>query len=619
MEIPLLRDIVIIFGLSIAVLLFFHRLRIPVILGFLLTGVLAGPHGFGLVEAVHQVELLAEIGVILLLFTIGLEFSLEHLVQIKRSVLVGGTLQVLLTFAAGVGASLLYGLALRASIFVGFLVTLSSTAIVLKLLQERGEVDSPQGKVTLGVLIFQDIIVVPMMLFTPVLAGAGGGAGASLLELFGKGLAIIAIVLAGARWLVPQLLFLIAETRNRELFLLSVLAICFAVAWLTSSVGLSLALGAFLAGLIISESEYSHQAIGHILPFRDIFSSFFFISIGMLLDVNYVVSQPFLVIALAVGVIVVKGLLAAVSALALSYPLRTGFLVGTSLAQVGEFSFVLAATGLAYGLLTDDTYQLFLAVSVLTMAATPYIIAAGPGISEALSRLPVLQSWKGRGKVLEKKQPAKRDHLIIVGYGINGRNLARAARSSGIPYVIIEINAQTVKAEKAKGEPIFFGDATQETILDHADVRQARVLVLAISDPVATRRIIELARRLNPKLHIIARTRFIQEMKPLYELGADQVIPEEFETSVEIFTRVLRKYLVPEDEIEKFVAQVRADGYEMFRELAGPRVTMADLHFNLTDEITTLRVQEGSKLVGQTLRQIDLRNRYGLTLLAVKR
>ncbi|MBW2366158.1 MAG: cation:proton antiporter, partial [Deltaproteobacteria bacterium] len=274
MEIPLLNDIVVIFGLAIAVLFICHRLRVQAVVGYLLTGIFVGPYGFGLVKAVHEVEILAEIGIVLLLFTIGIEFSLKKLLQIRKSVLMGGSLQVLLTFLATLFIAMRFGQVFGEAVFIGFLVALSSTAIVLKLIQERAEVDSPHGRTILGILIFQDIIIVPMILLTPLLAGATGNLGESVLILLAKGIGIILLVMVGTKWIVPQVLYQITRTRNQEIFLLSVVVICLGVAWLTSKAGLSLALGAFLAGLIISESEYSHQALGNILPFRDVFTSF---------------------------------------------------------------------------------------------------------------------------------------------------------------------------------------------------------------------------------------------------------------------------------------------------------------------------------------------------------
>ncbi len=625
MALPLLHEIVIIFGLAIVVLFVCYRLHLPTLVGFFLTGVLAGPHGFGLIRGVRDVELLAEIGVVLLLFTIGLEFSLKDLLQIKKAVLVGGSLQVLLTVSVASVMARYIGHPLGPSLLIGFLLSLSSTAIVLKQLQERAEIDSPHGRLALALLIFQDLSIVPMMLFTPLLAGISGQVGQSFLLLMGKGVGIVLLVVVGARWIVPQVLYQIARTRSRELFLLSIVVLCLAIAWLTSGAGLSLALGAFLAGLIISESEYSHQALGSIVPFRDVFTSFFFVSIGMLLDIDFLLQRPGFIAAMTLGVLALKTILAGCAIAFLGFPLRTMLLVGLALSQVGEFSFILSRAGVAYGLIGAEGYQLFLAVSVLTMAVTPFVIAVAPRTADAVTRLPLPRRLKSglypvSGITEAHKKESLTDHLIIVGFGVNGRNVARAARVAAIPYVILEVNAATVRRESARGEPILFGDATQEAVLEQGGITQARVLVVAISDPVATRRITAIARRLNPKIHIIARTRFIQEMKPLMDVGADEVIPEEFETSVEIFTRVLMKYLVPREEIERFITEVRADGYEMFRSFSPGSAAFTDVKRHLADvEISTFRVGEKSFLVGKSLAQIELRKKYGVTLLAIRR
>jgi K+:H+ antiporter len=621
MEIPLLNDIVIIFVLSIAILFICHRLRVPAIVGFLLAGILAGPYGLGLVKAVHEVELLAEVGVVLLLFTIGIELSLEKLLQIKKSVLMGGSIQVLLTFLVTFVIAMQLGQPVGNSIFIGFLISLSSTAIVLKLIQERAEVDSPHGRTALGILIFQDIIIVPMILITPLLAGAPGGAGESVLILIAKGIGIIGLVIVSAKWIVPQVLYQIARTRSRELFILSIVVICLAVAWITSSAGLSLALGAFLAGLIISESEYSHQALGSILPFRDVFTSFFFVSIGMLLDVGFLFRQPGTIALIALGILFLKSIIACFATVLLGFPFRTSILVGLALSQVGEFSFILSKTGVEHGLLTGNIYQMFLAFSVLSMAATPFIITLAPRIADIILLLPLPKRLiSGFYPIPEIKVKSKKDHLIIIGFGVNGRNVARAARLSGIPYVVIEMNPETVKSEQAKGEPIYYGDSTQEVVLQRANIKDARIVVTAINDPAATRRITEIIRRLNQKVHLIVRTRYFQEMKPLYELGANEVIPEEFETSMEIFTRVLAKYLIPRDEIERLVAEVRSDGYKMFRSLSKVSASFSDLKLHLHDvEISTFRISQGSLLIGKTLAQIELRGRYGISAVAIRR
>ena len=624
MEIPLVSQIVVIFGLSIVVIFICHQFRLPAIVGLLLTGVLAGPRGLGLISAVHEVEILAEIGVVLLLFAIGIEFSLKDLIQIKRAVLLGGALQVGMTILVTYIIVRQLGLIVGQALFLGFLVALSSTAIVLKLLQERGEIDSPHGRTALAVLIFQDIIVVPMMLFTPLLAGAEGNVGRELLILLAKGVGVIIFVLVSAEWIVPRALFYIARTRSRELFLLSVVFIGAAVAWLTSEIGLSLALGAFLAGLTISESEYSHQAFGNILPFRDIFTSFFFVSIGMLLDVEFLLQQPLLIGLISLVVLAVKGFIVTLAVLLLGFPLRTALIAGLALSQVGEFSFILSRAGIDAGLLGGSTYQFFLDVAILTMAATAFIIALAPRLADWVLRLPLPERLKtglypAPTAARAGHEVSLQDHLIIVGFGLNGRNVARAAKMAGVPYLIIEMNPQTVLAERSAGEPIYYGDAMQETVLEHAGIKEARVLVVVISDPLTTRRITAVARQLNQGIHVIARTRYVSEVKPLHEAGANEVIPEEFETSVEIFARVLASYLVPREEIEHFIAEVRAGSYGMFRQPTSTQ-TLSDLEIHLSDvEVSTFRINNSSPFAGQALRQAELRNKYGVTVLAIRR
>ncbi|NOR48411.1 MAG: potassium transporter KefB, partial [Methanosarcinaceae archaeon] len=621
METSLLNDIIIIFGMAIAILFISHRFRIPSIVGLLLTGMIAGPYGLAVLSSVAEIEVLAEIGIVLLLFTIGMELSLKDMWQIKKAVFLGGSVQVLVTILAAALIATYFGRSPGESIFIGFLLALSSTAIVLKLLQERAEIDSPHGRITLAILIFQDVIIVPMILVTPLLGGASENGGESPLVLLAMAILLIFMVIAGARWIVPQLLYQIVKTRNSELFLLSIIVICFSVALFTYSTGLSLALGAFLAGLIISESEYGHQAIGNILPFRDVFMSFFFISIGMLLDINFFLEQPALIIIIALGVISLKAIIAGLATAVLGYPLRTTIVVSLALVQVGEFSFILSKFGIEYGLLTWDTYQLFLSVSVATMAATPFIISASPNIANSFMRLPLPKRIKsGLYPIKMDENTSKiqlKDHLIIVGFGINGRNVAQAARAAVIPYIAIEMNPDTVLSERSKDELICYGDATQEAVLKHVNINDARVMVLGISDPLATRRIISTARRLSPKIHIIVRTRYLQEMEPLYDLGADEVVPQEFETSVEIFIRVLKKYLIPKDIIETFMAEVRADGYEMFRNLSRESSDFCNLKLNLSDlDVSAIRVEKDSHASGKTLAQIELRKKYGVTMIA---
>ncbi len=463
-----------------------------------------------------------------------------------------------------------------------------------------------------------------MMIFSPFLAGAPGQDRGSLILLLAKGVGLVVLVILSAKWLVPRILYQITRTRSRELFLLSTLAMCFAVAFLSYGLGLSLALGAFMAGLIVSKTDFSFETLGNIIPFRDVFASLFFVSIGMLVDLEFFIENPLRIVMMALLVVALKSVLACAVIFTLRYPLRTSILTGLALCQIGEFSFILFDKGQELGLLSPNHLQLFLDVSVVTMALTPFIIALGPRIAGIFSRLipaRVRTGWAADSGSKDTKQPQKlEDHLIIVGFGLNGRNLARAARMAGIPYVILEMNSQTVKKEREKGEPIYYGDASQEEILKHANVAEARIIVLVISDPEACRRITAIARKENPRIFILVRTRFLAEMGRLYALGANEVIPEEFETSIEIFSRVLSKYLIPRHEIEALIAETRADGYQMFRSLSKESTSFGDLKHYLPDvEVSTIRISEGSPVRGRSIGQSELRKKHGVTVLAIRR
>jgi CPA2 family monovalent cation:H+ antiporter-2 len=341
----------------------------------------------------------------------------------------------------------------------------------------------------------------------------------------------------------------------------------------------------------------------------------------MLLDTGFLITSPLLILIASLGVLLLKALIASIAAILLGLPLRSGIMVGLAICQVGEFSFILSRTGLDHGLLADH-YQLFLAVAVLTMAATPFIIALAPGFADRFLKLPLPTKLKtGLWPDPEKKvPPTLKQHLIIIGFGLNGRNVARAARMTGIPYVIIEMSPDTVKRERENGEPIFYGDAIHEEVLRHVGIEEATVVVVAINDLAATREITENVRRLAAQAHVIVRTRFLTEMPALYRLGANDVIPEEFETSVEIFSRVLAKYLIPRDEIDKLVFQLRSDGYEMFRNLSREPGSFSSLGLQLPDvEVSAMRVEEGSVVAHRSLVELALRKKYGVTVLAVRR
>ena len=617
MHFELLDELVIIFLLSIVVNLVCNKIKLTATVGFLLTGVLCGPSLLGIVDS-QSISDVAELGVAMLLFTIGMELSGEALSRLKRPVFLGGSLQIGLTVLAIAGlTALLDGTSLPSGIFWGCLVALSSSAIVLQIFQQKGLTSTPTGRLSLAILVFQDIMVAPMMLCVPLLSGQFHMAPLDMLLSVLKVGGILGAVLLAAHLGLNRFMEAVMRTRSRELLFLSTLGTCFGMALLTHSLGLSLSLGAFLAGLMLARSQYSMSVISGIMPYRDVFMSLFFISVGMMLDLSFFLQHIWAILFNTLLFILIKSLLTMPAVLVQGYPLRTAIQTSLCLAQVGEFSFVLAASGLAAGLLNDIGYQSFLALSVITMMLTPFLINLAPRAAALLTR--------GRGKEAsspeaeQQKTSTLKDHLIIVGFGISGKHLAQVAKESGIPYTILEMNPETVSRYKNK-EPISHGDASQPVILEHLGVYTARVLAIIISEPAAVRAITLEARRMNPDLYIVARTRFITEVAPLRRLGANVVIAEEFETSIEVFNQVLTQYLVPRQDIDAFSARLRQQNYRMIRRMSSAADSLESVASRLPEMgVQTMRLEAGSPLCGLSLAQSNLRREYAVTVVAVAR
>ncbi|MBF0415566.1 MAG: cation:proton antiporter [Magnetococcales bacterium] len=559
MENPILPQLLIIFSLSLVVVYLCHRFRIAPVLGFLLTGVIAGPHGLSWVDTVKEVDLLAEIGVMLLLFTIGLELSLSRLLELKKAVFVGGGLQVVLTCTATALVAWLWAVPANQALFVGFLVALSSTAIVLKILQLRGESGATHGRVSVGILIFQDLIVVPMLLLTPLLAGTAAHPMRELALFLVKSGVIGLVLWFGARRLVATVLFRVVRQRDPELFILSVIVIGLGIAWLTAMAGLSLALGAFMAGLMISESEFGHQAFAQILPFRDLFTSLFFVSAGMLLDAGFLWGHLGEVGLAALGVVALKVLLTMGSAWFAGAGLAASIAVGLCLAQVGEFSFVLAKAGLAEGLLSADGHQFFLAVSIVTMAMAPNLVERAAWAGRRLARVRWLRRLAVGRKEVDVTRKRLSNHLIIVGFGENGQAAKLLAMRHEIPCVILETNPETVRRETDAGTDIVFGDATQTNVLRHAGIMQAKVLLVTVPDPVATRNIVATARQLHSDLVIVARANFVSEVAELKSMGANHTVSMQLMASVALCYRVFNAFNLPQTTLAQDMKDVRAN------------------------------------------------------------
>lgn len=599
------------------------RVKLPLLVGLMLTGMAIGPYGLGLIKELEGIEILAEIGVMLLLFTIGLEFSLKRLGTMKRLVLLGGGLQVFGTLAAVAAATVMVGRPLKQAIFFGFLVALSSTAIVLKSYVDRHEVDAPHGRAGVGILLFQDISIVFMLLAIPLLGGDDVVSFTKIAIDLGSALLALVGIVAGAWFLLPKFLQKVVLLRSPEVFLLTIVLFVLGMSWVTSHFGLSLALGGFIAGVVLADTEYSHQVTTEVSPFRDVFNSLFFVSIGLLLSLGALISNIGIVLMLVAGLIVCKALLVWAIIRVLGYPQRVAAMTALGLAQIGEFSFVLARSGKGVALLSENDYQVFLAASVLSMIATPFLIAAAPSIGMFVQS--VLSDGRNSdiGNVEDEaihltSSGGVQQHVIIVGYGLNGRNLARVLRAVGIPYVVLELNAESVRRAKAKGEKINFGDATRREVLSHAAIDKAWSLVLAMSDPHAARRTVKQARMMNPDVYIIVRTRYVAEINELYSLGANEVIPEEFETSIEIFSRVLQRYGTARNVIENQIDNVRRQGYEMLRSPGPPPESMSGMNVALDAASTeSIKLEADSPVIGKNLGDLDLRGETGATVIAV--
>lgn len=524
----ILTDLIVILSVSAAVLYISTRLRLPSIVGFLIAGILVGPFGVELISTEEEVQEMAEIGILLLLFSIGIEFSLEKLIASRKFVLVGGALQVLLSLVVFFLAAWQLGLGLNQAIFVGMLFAMSSTAIVLQLFQDKGWMNTLFGKTSVSVLIFQDIIIIPMMLTAPYLAPEGAVETGS----FGKvllGLALVIVVVFAARKLVPPLIRRIVHTHNQELFLISIIVICFATAFITQQLGLKLALGAFLAGLVISESEYSFEALKNIMPFKKVFTAIFFVSVGMLLNLDFVATHLLMLSGITIAVMLVKFLIIVPVAFYLNIGIRNALISGLALCQVGEFAFILSEVGWEAGLLSEFNYQLFLTVSILSMIISAIMIGFTPKLAGKIIDIPLWNSWISKydtNKCLPEVCTLV-DHTIIIGFGPGGRRVANYLSKQQAPLAIVERNERNILPDDHSYADIFIGDGKDEEVLQRAAVEAARQVIITVPEATVAEDLTIKIRKLNHNARIVVRTKYEEEAVHLQKLGADHVVPEE--------------------------------------------------------------------------------------------
>jgi CPA2 family monovalent cation:H+ antiporter-2 len=611
----LVKDIVIILLVSLPIIFLFKKLNVPSIVGFLLAGMLIGPSGFELISGLKEIEIMAEIGVVLLLFTIGLEVSFSHLMRIKKYLIYAGGAQVFLTIILSAIIFLILGIPLKSAIYFGMLLSLSSTAIVLKLLADRDELETPQGKISIGVLIFQDLIIVPMFLILPIIGSdtplSFGEISLKLLFAFG----LLATVLVLSKYLMPKIIYQLAKMRMREAFTIGILLLILGTGYLTHMLGLSMALGAFIAGLILAESDYHTQILSDIMPIKDAFNSIFFVSVGLLLNINFVLSEPLLISFVTLGIIVFKSSIIIGIILLLKSQTRIAILTGIGLAQVGEFSFVLAQAGNNFNLMSEQYFNIYLASSVFTMILTPFLFKITPAI--AFRGSDIASNIKTKS---ENDEVKLNDHVIIAGFGLNGRNLAHVLKETGINYVVVELNPDTVAQEKQNGEKIVFGDISRQDVLKEVKINDSQVIVFTIPDPLTIKRALATVKALNPNIYAVVRTRYVSEVEDLNKIGADVVIPEEFETSLEMFRNVLRKYHIPLNVIMQQTSLLRQESYKLLRKEDASVDSFLHLDEILAQGLTeTYFVNDDNPNIGKLLSELNLRSKTDAMIIAIIR
>lgn len=603
MDIALLQNLSAILITAVIVLLIFNKLKLPTMIGLFITGIVLGH----VINNTTIISTLSELGVIFLLFIIGLEFSVEKFSAIKRYALIGGILQVSITTVLTTLLGLALGFNLPSSIFLGFLVSFSSTAIVMKIMQQKHLTHSIQGRVTLGILIFQDIAVIVVILITPLLGGSKIEFHTipTLIATF-IGLAILIFV--GAKWFIPLALRDAAKTKNRDLFLLLTLFICMGTTFATSLIGIGPELGAFIAGLLISNTEYSHQTLGYIQPFEDVFMSLFFISIGLMVNLHLFLYNIWIILILTAIILIINFSATLITGMVLKLPSKVSITIAILLSQIGEFSFVLASEGMKYGLMTQRFFSVFLGVSILTMSLTPFLQKMTPKIVKQFGKINYFQVYdelKTLPEEFEDTQPIK-DHVILVGLGRVGKQMTKACHQFNVPILAVDMNPIVVEKQQALGVPIIYGNASNESVLKELQVTRAQCIVISASTYEGTLKTIDTARRLNPDIHIIVRTKYLKNIEEVIDAGADEVIPKEFETSILMFTRIMDYYQKDMDEIADAVNNLRSDNYDALRSVSSEDIS-AYLSNSFTDiELDSVRVYNDAHISDFPFEKHDL-------------
>ncbi|MEN6468218.1 MAG: cation:proton antiporter [Smithella sp.] len=609
------HQLIIILGFSIPVIYVFNKIKLPSIIGFLITGIIIGPFGLKLIDDTAGIQFLAEIGVAFLLFTIGIEIQISRFLKNLSEILLTGGMQILCTFIAGMAIGLAMQLSVSQSVFIGFILAHSSSALILKILKDRSDEKAPQGRISIGIILFQDMMVVPMMLLIPFLAGGSGTEPLLIIWKVVKSILIIIVILVAARYVIPRLLEQLVSMNMRDVLVIASVVITMGIAGITESLGLSLAIGAFLAGLALSDTDFTHQIISDITPFRDVFLSVFFVSFGMILNLDFLRANPGYILLVSLIIILIKATIVFGLVKLLGYPLRVALLSGVLLSQIGEFSFVLASQGFKNNIISNNIYQTFIGASVLTFIITPLLVSL---VYYLLARKNIFDPARD---VKPDERAQVSNHVIICGMGLNGRNLVRVLKDTAINYVIIDLNFQKIKKSKSKGDKnTIWGDASSVEILRRANVEAARVMVIAISDRFLTKSCLSNAKAINPKLHVIVRTKYLADIEDLLAMGADDVIPEEFETSIQIFSRVLKMFHIPNSIILTQGNIIRNQSYGVFREVRYTQEAFDQISQILAQgTIETYFIAAGNPIIGKSIREINLKAQSGALIINIIR
>jgi len=587
-----------------------QRLGLPLILGYILAGVIVGPNTAGpTVGGVHDIELLAEIGVALLLFTIGLHFSLDELAPVRRVALWGTAIQMSLTAAFGYGLGRLLGFGWEEAVWFGALLSLSSTAVVLKSLSEQGVMGTLSSRVIVGMLIVQDLAVVPLIIVLPELGSMGEG----LSELGFAALraaTFIAFMLVFGRRILPWLMARIAAWNSRELFLLSVVGIGLGVGYGTYLFGLSFAFGAFVAGMVLSQSDYSHQALADVEPLRDVFAMLFFVSVGMLLDPAFLLENAGVVALVVSLVFVVKGLLFAGVGRSFGYGNIVPFAVGLGLFQVGEFSFVIARVGIEAGAISQRSYSIMLTTAVVTMALTPFAMRLAPSF---------YGRWRERFpreslRTFNLPEAGLRDHVLIAGYGRVGGFVAHLLGRLEQPLAVVDSNPGRTDQARESGHPTVFGDAAAQPVLEAAGVSRARLVIVTVPDPVGARLVV------NPDVHVVVRSTTVEQLEELGRLGVYEAVHPESEAGLELGRQALNHLGVGVGDIQRFADEVRRELYAPITRQGADGDLLAQLRrISRETETEWVRLAEGNEVAGKTIGELGIRTSTGASIVAVIR